>query len=496
MSLRPYQLKAISDLQEAYKRGFRAPIMSASTGSGKTHTASVIIRQSIAKGKRVWFMAHLREIIKATAGKLEAENIQYGYVDAGQPSNPELPVQIASVMTVAARCDNFDYIKPDLLIIDECHLAIADSYKRVIESLGNPRLLGLTGSPERLDGRGLGELFDIIIPTVSTMDLIDQGYAPTARYFQGKKLDLSGIQKRAGDFAAEEAEAFMSKPELIGDVVTAWETHAKSRPSIYFTCGVKHAHDMADAFCAKGYRFVAVSGESSSEARDSALEDLRAGRIDGVCNAQLWVAGVDVPNASCIGLAYISMSIVKYLQSIGRGMRIHPSKKDLVILDHGNLLEIHGNPFMERAWSLEGRKARVTATDPEDVSIKQCPQCFRIVRSQIMTCPQCGHIWTPQPREVAQVEGELTEVDLSKRIARIEQGRAADVDSLMKLGHSKYRAEIIVRARAEKKQLQDSIIADMKTMRLSLASTGEVRGMKPKALRDLREKINGIKRLT
>jgi superfamily II DNA or RNA helicase len=371
------------------------------------------------------------------------------------------------------------------MIIDECDLAEAPSYKSVITAVGNPPLLGLTATAERLDGRGLGDIFDIIVTTCGTMDLIEEGLAPPVRYFNcAPDMTTTSLHRRAGEFAQDEVSALMDRPALIGDAVRSWEQHALGRPTIYFTSGIKHAINTAEAFCAAGYRAIAVSGESTNDERDAALIDLRAGRVDIVCNAALWIAGVDSPNVSCIGLLYITASLRKYLQSIGRGMRICEGKTDLIVLDHGNNIGIHGNPLAQREWSLDGRDARRKAEDEDDIAIRQCPQCFRITRATVTTCPSCGHIWQPKPREVRQVEGELSEVDLSaqRRIARIEQGRADSMDALVKLGHSPARAAIILAARAEKDSLRQQVRAarpDIAVRDLLKMKPKELRGMLP-----------------
>lgn len=481
--LRPRQKKAVDDIRNAYRKGFRAPLLSAVTGFGKSHTAATIIRQSIAKGKSVWFLAHLREILKATAGKLDAEQIPYGYIWANMPADPSNQVQIVSVMTAARRLDAKEYQRPDLLIIDECDLAEAASYKKVIAALGNPYLLGLTGTAERTDGKGLGNIFDIIIPTCGAMQLIEEGLAPPVRYFNcAPNIDTKQFHVRAGELAEDEMAAFMDKPALVGDAVSHWLATSAGRPSIYFTSGIQHAIHTADAFRAAGVRAIAVSGESSADERDEALIDLRSHRVDVVCNAALWIAGVDVPNASCIGLLYITNSLRKYLQSIGRGMRIADGKADLIINDHGNNLAIHGNPLAERQWSLEGREQRrKLEPDPDDIQIRICPACFRVVRATVTTCPSCGHVWTPKPREVKQVAGELAEVDLTaqRQQARIEQAQAKDIEALRRLGHSEGRARIIIAARAEKEELRRQVIERTGLPR------GQVWQMKPKALREL-----------
>ena len=173
MSLRPHQLQALDDLRAAYRAGAKSPVLVMATGGGKTHTSAEIIRSAVQRGNRVWFMAHLREILDATSGKLTAEGIEHGFVMAGKDYNPAYPVHVVSVQTAVRRLSALE--QPDLIVVDECHLAVAETYRKVIEAVGNPRLLGLTATPVRLDGRGLGEMFDTMVPSCSTRELIDAG---------------------------------------------------------------------------------------------------------------------------------------------------------------------------------------------------------------------------------------------------------------------------------------------------------------------------------
>lgn len=434
--LRPRQIKAIEDVRAAYRAGYRAPVLVAPTGFGKTHTTATIVRSAVERGKRVWFMAHLREILEDTSRKLRAERISHGYIMAGMNLDPRHAVHVVSVQTVARRLARVP--KPDLLIIDEAHLAVAATYQKVIEGCGDPLLLHLTATPERLDGRGLIEIADVIVPTCSTQDLIDEGLLAPIRHFAPQIQDLSGIKTVAGDYNRAEVTARMDKPSIIGSCVAHYRKLAHGRPAIAFCCSIEHAEHTAAQFVAAGYRAVAVSGESDTNERRKALADLKAGRLDVVCNCALWVAGVDAPNVSCIILLTPTKSLTKYLQSVGRGLRVADGKDDVIVLDHANLAMTHGLPTEDRIWSLEGSRGRGSKRDPDDVPVKQCPACYAVVRVQVQRC-QCGHVWIPQGRIVDEQDGELQEVDpvlLHRQRAR-EQAGAKTLEDLIALGSAR-----------------------------------------------------------
>jgi DNA repair protein RadD len=204
--LRPRQVKALDDLRNAYASGARAPILVAPTGFGKTATAAEIVRLSISKGRKVWFLAHLREILDDTSQRLIRANIPHGQIKAGTHTDYTKPVQVVAVQTAVRRPR---LPRPDLIIVDECHLAVAESYRKVIAAAGNPLLMGLTGTPQRLDGRGLGEVFDCLVPTCSSAELIDEGLLAPVRVYAPPAVDLSGLRTRAGEYDQGQASEIL-----------------------------------------------------------------------------------------------------------------------------------------------------------------------------------------------------------------------------------------------------------------------------------------------
>ncbi|MEN9861519.1 MAG: hypothetical protein RLZZ515_2001 [Cyanobacteriota bacterium] len=429
--LRPRQIKAIDDVRAAYRAGHRAPLLCAATGFGKTHTAAEIIKSAIDRGNDVWFLAHLREILDDTARRLQAAEIPHGFIMAGMPCNPRQPVQIVSVQTAVRRPV---VRKPGLIIVDECHLAVADTYKKVLAAAGNPPILGLTGTPCRLDGRGLGEMFDTIIPTCSTGELIAEGLLAPIRYYAPTKPDLSNVRSQAGDFAPDQLAAAVDRPAIIGDAVAHYRKHAHGRRAVAFCVNIAHAEHTAAAFAEAGYRAVAISGKSTREERTQALTGLRQGTIDIVCNCALWVAGVDCPEIGCVILLRPTKSLTMYLQSVGRGLRTSPGKTDLVVLDHASCVFTHGLPQEPREWSLDAKPKRAGAIAP---AVRECPSCFAC-HPPAPVCPACGHEYQRDTvaSGPAERDGELVEIDeaaLRRERAR-EQAGAQTLEQLIEIG--------------------------------------------------------------
>jgi len=433
VNLRPRQHQALADLRQAYASRARAPILVAPTGFGKTATATEIVRQAVAKGRNVWFLAHLREILDDTSSRLLAAGIHHGSIRAGCSADYTQKVQVVAVQTAVRRPR---LPQPHLIIIDECHLAIASSYRKVIAAAGHPLLLGLTGTPQRLDGRGLREVFDLLVPTCSTADLIDEGLLAPIRLFRPPPPDLSSIGRRGSDYDQGAAGAMMARPAVVGDALSHWRKLCHGRRGVAFCTTVAHAHAVAEQWQRAGYRAMAVSGGSDDVERREAIAGLRAGRLDLVACAQLWIAGVDVPEIDAVVWLRPTMSLTSWLQGNGRGLRIASGKRDLIIVDHvGNSdPQRLGSPLINHEWSLEGKAKR---KDGEKApSVKVCPSCFASMESRCGECPECGHVFTVERRELEHVDGELEEVDAVelRRQAKREQSTAQTLEQLIEVG--------------------------------------------------------------
>jgi superfamily II DNA or RNA helicase len=447
VNLRPRQLKALDDLRDAYANGARAPILVAPTGFGKTATAAEIVRLAIAKGRTVWFLAHLREILDDTSARLTAAGISYGHIRAAQKADYSKMVQVVAVQTAVRRPR---LPRPHLIIVDECHLAIAESYRKVIAASGDPLLLGLTGTPQRLDGRGLREVFDLLVPTCSTAELIDEQLLAPVRVFAPPGADLSGIGRRGGDFDQGHAGAVMSRPAVVGDALSHWKKLCAGRRGVAFTATVSHAEAVSQQWRSAGFRAMAVHGNSDDVERREAIAGLRAGRLDLVACAQLWIAGVDVPEIDAVIWLRPTASLTAWLQGNGRGLRIASGKRDLLVLDHvGNCARL-GHPLAVHEWSLDGRVKSDRSAAP---SVKVCPQCFAAMASQTKQCGECGHTFAAEARELQQVEGELVEVAARER--KHQQGTAQSLDDLRELaqqrGYKRGWAERVYQARLAKR---------------------------------------------
>ena len=416
--LYPDQVQALADAEQAYADGFRAPIIVAVTGWGKTHAAAEFIRRRVAEGRRVWFLAHLEELLMSTADRLDGKNIAYGWIWRDQPTRYELSVHLVSLQTAVRRLDTLP--RPDLVIIDECDLAIAASYQRLLDHFGRPLVLGLTGTPVRADGRPMREGgFDHLVRTRDLVDLVDAGRSPPIRIWSFPvDPDLAKVRRRGGDLDPTEAGRIMSRPKIMGDSLEHWQRlcidpDGRIRPTAAFCHDVRSAEALAQRWRDAGYRAMSVSGTSPTRDRRWAREGLQGGGLDLVASADMWLAGVDIPEIAALLIERGTESLRVWLQMVGRGLRISTQWPDLLILDHGGNYRRPGigSPLQRRMhlWDLDaGRKRRKGDPAPSVTICERCYSCDVVGG----VCQECGHVrelrlpWGPV---VAQ--GQLIEVD-------------------------------------------------------------------------------------
>jgi superfamily II DNA or RNA helicase len=218
---------------------------------------------------------------------------------------------------------------------------------------------------------------------------------------------------------------------VVGDALSHWQKLCAGRRGVCFCTTIAHSQAVAEQWQRAGYRAVAVHGGSDDAERREAVAGLRAGRLDLVACAQLWIAGVDVPEIDAVIWLRPTQSLTAWLQGNGRGLRCAPGKRDLLILDHvGNSGRL-GHPLTVHDWTLEGRVKRRAGERP--VSVRVCVSCFAALPSRTTTCPECGHQFQPERRQLEHIEGQLEEV-IARQARRAEQSSAQSLADLVAVG--------------------------------------------------------------
>lgn len=359
--LRPYQHQGISDLREAYRKGARAPIYQLATGGGKTVVFSAIGVSAVAKGRKMLVLVHRRELVRQAWAKLATAGVEAGIISSTFPTRPDLPVQVASVQTLVNKPAHMPQF--DLIVIDECHHATAPTYRTIIEHQVDAKLLGVSATPIRLDGKGLDEIFDAIVCGPSIKDLVAGGYLSPARLFIAQReADVKGVHTRGGDYVPGELAKAMSEGNITGDAVEQYHKHADHKPAIAFCVLVAHAEEVAAQFREAGYRSQCVHGGTPKGARDAAIAGLATGEVEVLTSCDLISEGLDVPAVGACILLRPTKSLGLYMQQVGRGMR--PAEgKTLIVLDHVGNIRRHGPPDMPRLWTIKGVEQPAKATE-------------------------------------------------------------------------------------------------------------------------------------
>lgn len=398
MNLRPYQDEA---LREVYRELMKHPILVSPTGSGKTVMATHMVNSLNAK--TLW-VAHRRELIMQAASHLTGLGMYAGVILAGYPEDLFAKVHVASVATLANR-EMPDGIQ--LVVIDECHHANAESYRRFFE-LGVP-VIGLTATPFRLDGRPLGDLFGAIVSAAQPADLIRDGFLVEPKVFSPPPPSLSRVKVTAGDYNLGQLSQEMRRPELVGDIVREWMKRARLCRTVCFATNVKHSEEIVEGFRAMGITAAHIGGGTPAEERDEILAKLASREIQVVSNCQVLTEGWDLPSLECAIIARPTKSLCLHLQMLGRVVRSAPGKMAAIVLDHaGNHFE-HGPLTRRLEYRLEGEPRVVGEQDV--LGLRRCEACGLMFSLGSNTCPDCGHEHEPSPRELRVVDGDLVEFE-------------------------------------------------------------------------------------
>jgi DNA repair protein RadD len=435
-SLRDYQTDVCTRVLDAISDGKKRPLIVAPTGAGKTILAVALIEDALHKGKRVLFLAHRRELIKQASNKLHAAGIDHGILLPGYGPRPEEPVQVASIATLHARAVRSRKIhlpEADVVVVDEAHHARARMYMKLVEAYPQAVVIGLTATPCRGDGRGLGNVFEIMIECPSVAELIVDGYLVGTKVYAPYRPDLKGVKVERGDYVESQLAARMDTGRLVGDIVTNWIRLGGRRQTVVFATGVAHSVHIRDEFRRAGVMAEHIDGKTPAEERDRILADLSAGRIDLVTNAMVLTEGWDQPSVSCLILARPTKSLGLFRQMIGRVLRPAPGKTEALVLDHAGATFAHG--FAEDAieWELsKDRKAENRAHasrggSAEAPGLTTCPECAA-VRMEGKPCGACG--WRPQSK------AQSIEID-DGDLARVERDRSVRPNTY----DDKYKAE-------------------------------------------------------
>lgn len=362
--LRSYQQDIFSRVAETW-RTFRGVMVQMPTGTGKTHLLASIVHDELS-GKpsaRVWIVAHRRELVE----QIEETVARYGI------RKEDKSVRVMSIQWLARHWIDIKE-KPDLIVIDEAHHALARTYKELWARYPEARTLGMTATPCRLSCAGFADLFGTLVTSQGVLDFIREGWLSAFDYVSVRSESeeqrlVDGLKKHGadGDYQVKEMDAALNRRPSIGRLYAGLAQYAGGRKGIVYAISINHARHIAGYYNERGTHSAVIDSKTPAAERKRLVEDFRSGRLQVLVNVDVFSEGFDCPDVEFVQLARPTLSLAKYLQQVGRGLRRSEGKRPCVILDHVGLYRLFGLPTRERDWRamFEGRlagKGRIRAT--------------------------------------------------------------------------------------------------------------------------------------
>ena len=332
----------------------RSVMVQMPTGTGKTHLLAAIVREFLrGSGSRVWIVAHRRELVE----QIEETVSRHGM------SKEDGRVRVMSIQWLSRNRKSMDE-EPDLIVIDEAHHALAETYRILWENYPEARKLGMTATPCRLNGKGFTDLFDSLITSWTVAEFIGKGWLSSFDYVSIRANSreqrlIDSLKKRGadGDYQVKEMNEVLNRETSIGRLYESVERYARGKKGIVYAVSIAHARRIAACYSAHGLEAVAIDSRTPASERRELVEDFRRGKVKVLVNVDIFSEGFDCPDVEFVQLARPTLSLAKYLQQVGRGLRKSGDKESCMLIDNVGLHRIFGLPVRERDWEamFEGR---------------------------------------------------------------------------------------------------------------------------------------------
>jgi len=352
--LRPYQTKGISKIFKCWKEGQRSVLFQMPTGTGKTVLFSQIVKLGFDNNRRILIVVHRKELIEQITEKLTSRNVPLGHIVAGMKADYTQAVQVASIQTLSRRA----HPDANLIIIDECHHAKAETYKKLWEIYPDAKFLGVTATPVRLSGEGFDDLFDELIVSGSTQKFIEQGYLCPVTHLVCSNPNLSDVKQKQGDYVTKMLSGVMMDNSIMSDLIESYKEKSLGKTAIVFAVDMEHSQSIVKRYNEENISAAHIDATTPKSERASILTDFKAGKIKVVSNVEIITEGFDFPECEVVQLARPTKSLSLYLQMVGRVMRPSKNKKEGIILDNAGLWLEHGLSIVDRDWTLQSTKKK------------------------------------------------------------------------------------------------------------------------------------------
>lgn len=364
----------------------------------------------------VLFLVHRKELIDQIRNTLTMNDVDMNFVNLGM------------VQTVVRRLEKTS--EPALIIIDESHHVLANSYKKIINHFSNAKVVGFTATPVRINGGGLGDINDMLIEKVNVKWLIENQFLAPYKYFapeivQTETLDI----KRTGEFDMTGLDDQFNKRMIWGDVIKHYQKLADGQQAILYASSLYQSQKMAASFEQVGITAAHIDGKTPKAERDHIIQQFRNGEIKVLCNLDLIGEGFDVPDCSTVIMLRPTQSLSLYIQQSMRGMRYRPEKTSIII-DHVGNVSRFGLPDMERTWTLEPKKG--SNSKKAEAPVKICPDCFMTVLSSNKQCEHCGHEFKVEAKPI-QIDDAAELQEITEPIFQVDYSSPNDCKNMKEL---------------------------------------------------------------
>ena len=394
------------------------------TGTGKTYLLTAVIDSFVSNNpmEKVWIVAHRRELVSQID---ETVRKFHSY----SASNASFLLSSVKAMSIQWLMRHYDEIEeePGLIVIDEAHHALAKTYKEMWERFPKAKFLGLTATPCRLNGKGFTDLFDVLVQSWGVPEFISKGRLATYDFVSIKSDGVTqrlidSLQKRGadGDYQNKEMDMLLNKKPSIERLYRSLEEYGKDRKGIVYAINISHAQKITKLYQEHGVKAIAIDSKTPATERQQDIEAFKKGDIQVLVNVDIFSEGFDCPDVEFVQLARPTLSLAKYLQMVGRGLRVAKGKKNCVIIDNVGLYRVFGLPSQVWNWNamFEGKlkvgKKKVTAKEREFFLMSKVQDCIQIHpdSEMMMVMSHEELLQTIQYREFVDSKGEFAIIKL------------------------------------------------------------------------------------
>ncbi len=438
---RDYQQTAFDNARTALSKQ-RSVLLQLPTGAGKMWIAAMVLSAAAKKHSTAWFVAHRSELLNQCSEKLDNLGVSHARIDAKNQESDKHRIFVISKDTLMRRLEKIKN-KPDLIIFDEAHLNIK-AQEEIAGIFPDARIIGLTATPERLDGIGLSTVYDSMTIGPSIEDLTARGYLSRLVCFCPPDLsgELNSIARHGTEYQADELEKLLQKKHVYGKAVEQYTKHTHGLPALAFCRNVQAAKDTARLFQDAGFDFHCVDGTMKETSRKALVDGLTRGRIQGLTNVNIATTGLDIPRVEVGIFLRPTLSLALYYQMVGRIMRIHGDTNTAHMLDHANLMREHGPVWVPRDWNFYGDKRKPRKNQDDEISPRCCPE-LDFMYCVKPSCVGCEHNTTGRKSNIeAIIDVQLERIEQPVKLSDRSEHERKEIKSRIETAFQECHIEI------------------------------------------------------